>query len=261
MSLSLTSAELTHYRSHGYVVRQQVFDAAEVACLCDAAEATAAHYHQQTDQGQTYQLDGKRFTDVGTTTVQFEHQPDTTQLRVIEPAHLAHPAIDALIDDPRVVSPMQQILGSEHLSVWTSKLNLKRPGEGSGFGWHQDSPYWIHDCRWVDQLPNVMLALDAQTKGNGCFRVIRGSHQRGILPGTNDGTQLGGFFTDPACYRLEDQVLFEVAAGSLIFFDPHIIHGSDRNPSKEHRRALILTYQPGHHPMLKNGALRIVKQS
>ena len=27
----------------------------------------------------------------------------------------------------------------------TAKLNFKHPRVGSGFGWHQDAPYWFHD--------------------------------------------------------------------------------------------------------------------
>jgi ectoine hydroxylase-related dioxygenase (phytanoyl-CoA dioxygenase family) len=129
---------------------------------------------------------------------------------------------------------------------------------GSGFGWHQDSPYWMHDCDHVEQLPNVMLALDAQSPANGCFRVIRGSHKQGILPGTDDGTQLGGFYTDPQCFSLQDEVAMDVAAGALIFFHAHSVHGSLPNESGRSRRAFIFTYQPGDFPMLKNGEVRNV---
>ena len=59
-----------------------------------------------------------------------------------------------------MVKPIQDIIGQSEISLWTDKLNLKRPREGSGFGWHQDSPYWIHDSANVDLLPNVYLAID-----------------------------------------------------------------------------------------------------
>ena len=147
---------------------------------------------------------------------------------------------------------MRDIIGTDEIAVWTNKLNLKRPREGSGFGWHQDSPYWIHDSDNVDLLPNVMVALDDADSGNGCFQVIRGSHTCGCLPGTDDGSQLGGFFTDPDRFDLADAVAMEVPAGSLIFFDPHIVHGSGPNASDKARRALVLTYQPGGRPTLKS---------
>ena len=127
-------------------------------------------------------------------------------------------------------------------------MNLKRPGRGSGFGWHQDSPYWVHDSNNVDLLPNVYLSLDDADENNGCFRVIRASHKEGCLPGTSNGTQLGGFYTDPNYFN-------ETDAGSLVFFNQHIVHGSGPNLSDQQRRAYIITYQPKDQPMLKSGVV------
>ncbi|MEE2662699.1 MAG: phytanoyl-CoA dioxygenase family protein, partial [Myxococcota bacterium] len=159
-------------------------------------------------------------------------------------------------DAPRSVEPMRGVLGSDTVSLWTDKLNLKRPLEGSGFRWHQDSPYWTHACGHVDRLPNVMLTLDDAHRRNGCFRVVRGSHRKGCLPGIYDDTTLGPLFTDPEYIDESAQVLLEVPAGSLIFFDPHAVHGSHPNESSEPRRALVLTYQPGGEPMFKRAGTR-----
>ena len=194
-------------------------------------------------------------------TVQYEHAPGSETVRVIEPAGHLHPDLDRLLEDPRIVSPVRDILDTHEVSVWTNKLNLKRAGEGSGFGWHQDSPYWVHDSDHVDLLPNVYLAFDDASVDNGCLRIIRRSHRDGCLPGTSDGTQLGGFFTDPSCFDESDEVLLEVPAGSLVFFDPHTIHGSGPNHSEKARRAFIMTFQPAGFPMLKTGQVRNVTQA
>lgn len=255
---SLTEQELLFYRQHGYLIRSAVFDAAEVTVFSAAVERAVQRAFDQTSGGQTYHLDRKRFVDVGNMTVQFEHQVGTETIRVIEPAHHLDPVLESLVDDPRIVDAVQSIIERDAVSIWTNKLNLKRGGEGSGFGWHQDSPYWVHDSDHVDLLPNVYLAFDDATEENGCLRVIDGSHVKGCLPGTNDGTQLGGFFTDPACFDEADQVLLEVPAGSLVFFDPHSIHGSQPNQSAQARRAFVMTYQPAEFPMLKTGEVRNV---
>ena len=258
MSLSLNAQEQGSWTQDGYFVREAVFDTPELTELRCAVEQAAATAAAQAQTGRTYLLDGKRFVDAGFRTVQFEHEPGSETVRVIEPVHDLHPALTGLIDDPRIVAPMTDLVGTRRIALWTDKLNLKRPREGSGFGWHQDSPYWIHDCGHVDRLPNVMLALDDANLQNGCFRVIRGSHTRGCLPGTADGSQLGGFFTDPDTFDADDQVAMAVAAGSLVFFSPHSVHGSLPNRSGDARRALILTYQPADHPMLKSGRVRNV---
>ena len=49
-------------------------------------------------------------------------------------------SFEALVDDPRIVVPMCGIIGTERVSIFTDKMNLKRPREGSRFNWHQDSP-------------------------------------------------------------------------------------------------------------------------
>lgn len=255
--LQLSDTERQQWQQQGYFTRHRQFDPIEIAALQRAAEQAAKQADARTARGHTYFLDSKRFVDVDQATVQYEHTPDSTTVRVLEPVNLFEPQIETLVDDPRLVIPMHALVGSPTLSLWTAKLNMKNSA-GSGFGWHQDSPYWIHDCNHVAQLPNVMLALDSQAPANGCLRIIRGSHKLGMLPGTSDGSQLGGFYTDPNCLRLDNQVAMEVEAGALIFFHPHTVHGSEPNTSSQPRRALIFTYQPGDYPMLKTGEVRNV---
>lgn len=254
----LSARELAGYGQCGFLVREGVFDPAEILALQRAAEHAAARAVQLSGSGSTYLLDGKRFVDVDSMTVQFEPSPASQQVKVIEPVHGLDPVLERLIEDRRLLDPMRQLVGAEQLALWTDKLNLKRPRQGSGFGWHQDSPYWVHDCGHVDQLPNVMVTFDDASVANGCFRVISGSHKQGCLPGTADGSQLGGFYTDPACFDEADQVAMEVSAGSVVFFDPHIVHGSLPNLSDQPRRAMVITYQPAGYPMLKSGQVRNV---
>jgi phytanoyl-CoA hydroxylase len=249
----LTPDELSRYARDGYVVREQVFTDDELELLREAIERAANKAVSLVDQGNTYMLDGKRFVDINGMTIQFEHALNSDTPRVIEPVASLDPSLGELLQDTRLVDPMRQLVGSDEVAIWTNKLNLKRPREGTGFGWHQDSPYWIHDCTHVDQLPNVMLAFDTATENNGCLRVIPGSHLGGCLPGTDDGTSLGGFYTSTNGFDESQQTALTVAAGSLIFFSPHIVHGSQPNHSSEPRRAIIVTYQPAGHPTLKTG--------
>jgi ectoine hydroxylase-related dioxygenase (phytanoyl-CoA dioxygenase family) len=45
-------------------------------------------------------------------------------------------------------------------------------------------------------------------------------------------------------------------AGSLFFFSPHTVHGSEPNHSDSPRRALVLTYQPPDLRMFKVDRIR-----
>ncbi len=258
----LTAAELVHYEERGFVLRQDVFDSRECAVFRSAAQRVeskmlaladgAAHAMRYTD----YRLDGNRFVDVEHVTVQFEHGANVRQLRVVEPVNDVEPVFDHLIDDARLCEPMKQLVPSDRLGLWTAKLNFKHSRVGSGFGWHQDAPYWIHDSDHVDRLPNVMVMFDDAARSNGCFRVIDGSHKAGCLPGCSDGRQLAGFYTHPDAFDEDAQVLIECPAGSVVFFDPHIVHGSGVNASGLPRRAMIITYQPSGFATLKSGTIR-----
>ena len=271
----LTERERRAYAEDGFFVREAVFGPDELDRLRAAAERVAvaatqatreierardgrAPENAETDPGAgrtsrpvDYRIDGNRYVEAASATVQFEHRPDSRTIRVIEPFHHLDPVFDGLVQDPRIVAPVCGVLGEDRVALWTDKINLKRPLEGSGFRWHQDSPYWGHVCDHCDRLPNVMLTLDDADRENGCFRLIPGSHRKGFLPGLDDGTRLGPLFTDPSCFDASKAWLAEVPAGSLVVFDSHMVHGSEPNRSSRARRAVVLTYQPPDQPMFK----------
>jgi hypothetical protein len=251
----LSEAERRAYAEDGFFIRRRVFaepELRELRAAAERADVTARRATRSSDAPErVYRFDGNRYLDALNVTIQFEHDPDTQTLRVLEPFHILDGRFDALIDDPRLVEPACELVGCDEIALFTSKLNLKRPREGSRFRWHQDSPYWFHACDHLDQLPNVMLALDDASEENGCLRVIRGSHKRGMLAGLEGEGELGPLFTDPRQFDVSQQVAAVMPAGSLFFFSPHTVHGSEPNRSEAARRALIYTYQPAGHRLLK----------
>ena len=271
MGLEFAEAERRRYVDEGFFVRENVFDEADLERFRAAAErvvGTATRASMQIVRSEAtsssptiesdvdYRIDGNRYVEAARATVQFEHRSGSETIRVIEPFHHLDPVFDQLVADSRIVTPICGVLGQARVALWTDKINLKRPREGSGFRWHQDSPYWSHACGHCDQLPNVMIPLDDADRENGCFRLIPGSHRKGFLPGLDDGTRLGPLFTDPASFDEDAQWLAEVPAGSLVVFDSHTVHGSEPNLSDRSRRAIVLTYQPADHPMFKLSGTR-----
>jgi ectoine hydroxylase-related dioxygenase (phytanoyl-CoA dioxygenase family) len=248
--MRLTRSERRAWGEDGFFVREAALAESELVPLRAAAERVVARAAAAARAGQdAWRVDGNRYQRAAGATLQYEHAVRSDTLRVIEPFHHLEPLFDALVDDARLVEPMRDLVGCERVALFTDKLNLKRPREGSRFRWHQDSPYWAHACRHVDRLPNVLLCLDDANVENGCFRVVRGSHRRGILPGLEGEGTLGRLFTDPRHFEVSDQVPIEVPAGSLVFFSPHSVHGSEPNHSERDRRAAVLTYQPAGFPM------------
>jgi ectoine hydroxylase len=253
LNSKLSNAELEAYSENGFLVRSQVFQSEEVAALkCAADDAVcAAKAMTEKPNARHYMLDDNLFVDIDHMTVQFEHHDDAAEIRVIEPVHELHPCLAELVNDPRLVWPMRQLVDSAEVALWTAKLNLKSAKVGSGFAWHQDAPYWMHDCDEPERLPNVMVNFDGSSISNGCLNIIKGSHKLGILPGCTDDRQLAGFYTDPYGFDASANVAIEVPAGSAVFFHPLAVHGSLGHRSSAQRRGVILTYQPAGRPTLK----------
>jgi hypothetical protein len=257
MQAGLTAAERRAWERDGFFFRWRVFGASELGELRAAAERVAERAARAAGEGgRSYEVDGNRYCETAAATIQFEHAPGSRTIRVIEPLHRFDARFDRLVDDPRLVEPMRELVGARSVSLFTDKLNLKRPREGSGFRWHQDSPYWAHFCRHLDRLPNALVALDNASEENGCLRVISGSHTRGCLPGREGDGVLGPLFTDPRHFDLSRQVPAVMPAGSVLFFSPHSVHGSEPNRSDAPRRAVVLTYQPAGHRMFRIDAER-----
>jgi len=257
MGLEVDAAERSAWERDGFFIRERVFSPQEVLELRGAAERIARRAGLAAGRGgRAYEIDGNRYCEVDATTIQFEHALSSETIRVIEPFHHLEERIGRLIDDARLVEPMRDLVGSRSVALFTDKLNLKRPREGSRFRWHQDSPYWAHFCAHLDRLPNAMVALDDATEENGCLRVIAGSHARGCLPGLQGEGVLGPLFTDPGHFDLSRQVPAVMPAGSILFFSAHTVHGSEPNLSDSPRRACVLTYQPAGHRMFRIDAER-----
>ena len=233
---TLTESERSEYDDSGFFVRESVFSAVDLDSFRAAAERVARHASREVSaldtldedaSGREYCIDGNRYVEAEKSTIQLEHESNSKTIRVIEPFHHLDPVFDAMIEDPRIVTPVGGLLRDNRVALWTDKINLKRPREGSRFRWHQDSPYWRHACGHCDALPNVMITLDDADRHNGCFRLVPGSHRNGFLPGIQDGSRLGPLFTDPEAFDREHQWRAELPAGSLVIFSAHTVHGSE----------------------------------
>lgn len=127
-------------------------------------------------------------------------------------------------------APVGQLLGEEAV-LFKEKINFKLPG-GDGFKPHQDS-----QAGWdvyADFFVNVLVCIDEATEENGCLKVVRGHHKRGLFrmwEPLSDADMQGMEFV--AC---------PTKPGDLIFFDCFAPHASEANRSKLSRRLYYVTY-------------------
>lgn len=263
---SLTAAERAAYENDGFFVRERVLGEPELEALRSAVERVheqitrVSHFGGEGPAaGLTEVLDGKRYQAVSGSTIKWEWAAGSDQIRSMEPVHHIDPIVGAVLDDPRLWRPTAELLGVPQVSLFTDKLNFKRPG-GAPFPWHQDAPYWTFGCEHVDRLRSVQLYLDDASEENGCLWVMRGSHRDGVREGYSDRGALARLYT-----RLEGLAGFErvplvAPAGSAVFFDGNIVHGSRSNRSSQSRRALVITYQPVGHPTWSRTQVREIAE-
>ena len=263
MKHAASESELARYRRDGYFVRESVFSPAELERMRAAVERV--HLRVEAAAGAVgaapvERIDGKRYQDLLGSLVKWEWQEARADVRSMEPFLHLDPELDALVDDPRLWQPATALCDAAELALFTDKLNFKRPG-GAVFPWHQDSPYFAFDCPHVDRLVSLQVYLDDATVENGCLWMIPGSHLHGRLPCFEDRGRLDRLYTDvdralPGAAR----VPIEAPAGSVIFFDGDVVHGSRGNHTAGSRRAFVLTYQPaGFAQFRRPGERRIIR--
>ena len=160
--------------------------------------------------------------------------------------HRHHPTYKALIRNPKILEPVQQLINNDTY-IFHSKLNVKEAFEGTVWLWHQDYGYWM----WDGIGPNLMSAMviiDKATPNNGCVMVVAGSHKRGRIEHEADTvtTSYKQWCIPPddlkAVIREEDIIHITGEPGDVLFFDCNLIHGSGHNMSPLPRNTFIAVY-------------------
>ena len=256
-----TRAELDQYHELGFFSRQQLLSLPELDGLRDAVEGIHAHILDaagREDAPPIDRVDQQRYQVLLGSTIKWEWGEGGSQVRSMEPCSHIDARIDSLIDDPRLWGPARSLVGTESLSLFSDKLNFKRPA-GSPFPWHQESPYWALGAEQLEGLVSVLLYLDDATRKNGCLWVIPKSHKHGVLPCLENRGVLGRLYTDVDRFEGEAGIPIEAPAGSVLYFHRDLVHGSQSNRSKKNRRILVFAYQPAGLRRWRSDRIRPIK--
>ena len=71
----------------------------------------------------------------------------------------------------RLVEGAQLLLGGEVYN-YTHALNMKPPGKGGCFRWHQDFGYWYENGILFPDMPNAVIVIDPMRRENGCIQFL-----------------------------------------------------------------------------------------
>lgn len=181
-------------------------------------------------------------------------EPGSDVVRSIFKVHALSPVLQRLSRDARLVNIARQILGSE-VYVHQSRANLKPGFQGKEFYWHSDFETWhVEDGMPAMRAISCSVLLTDNVHENGPLMVIPGSHKQFIscIGQTPDNHYQASLRKQE--YGVPDPVSLQILAeqggirsitgkaGSVIFFDSNLMHGSNGNITPYPRSNVFMVY-------------------
>ena len=169
--------------------------------------------------------------------------------------HLFNEKLALLCRHENLINPSRSLLGEE-VYVHQSRINMKQTN-GSIVAWHQDFGTY-HRVDGIPEAKGIMIAvfLDDVTEVNAPLLAVPGSHKEGLVstasidPSSPDFDQVSKYrydITDETMARLVSQYGLETItapAGSVLFMDMTVVHGSTVNISPMRRLLLYVNVCP-----------------
>ena len=163
-------------------------------------------------------------------------------------------ALAALASSPRVLDRARQLLGSD-VYLHQTRINFMPSFTGSGFYWHSDFETWhAEDGMPIPRAVSLSIALTDNYPYNGGLMVMPGSHRTfvpavGETPDNNHEESLKAQETGVPSHEIITRLAeqhgidqFTGAAGSGLWFDSNIMHGSGNNITPYPRSNVFLVF-------------------
>ena len=211
--MTLNAVEVEQFHKDGYVFPVDVLSAGEVANIRGQVEAEEAKHGGKLLPGQRSK------------------------------GHLLFKWLDNLIRDPRVLDPVEQLIGPNIL-CWNTLFWIKEADHKSFVGWHQDTKYWGLSS---DKVVTAWMALSPASIEAGCMKVLPGSHIGDVLEhdenynANNMLTRGQELSVEP---REEDAVYMPLQPGQMSIHNYRIAHASGPNNAPDRRIGVSMHYMP-----------------
>ncbi|MGK7891782.1 MAG: phytanoyl-CoA dioxygenase family protein [Leptolyngbyaceae cyanobacterium] len=206
----LTQAELDFYRENGYVIVRGLFDTEEMELVRSVCQSDP------------------KLEDALKLVI--DNQGRTWGAAVW--AGLNDSLVSVVTQTARMVEAAEAITGEPCYFMY-SKIVQKPAHDQSIVYWHQGFPAWHYDgCPFPDLFASCSIAVNQNTKDNGCLQVIEKSHLLGRIDHVAEGNA-AKVRCDPSriTRALEHLKVVdcEMETGDVVFFHGNTIHGSVEN--------------------------------
>ena len=219
----LTTAQVEHYHTEGYVAVPGFLSAEEIEAFLREMGAVSA---------------GQTLANHDATRMEMEpnQPPDGAQVRRLYEPCSHYEVFREFSQSERLLDAVEALLGPD-LVFHYSKINMKPAGVGSPVEWHQDLSYYPLTHRGS---VSILFYLDDASVENGCLQVIPRRQQADLLSHSTDG-----FFQGRVTEAVDQSLAVPIpgAAGTVIFMHAMTPHASIANVSDKPRRTLILSYR------------------
>ncbi|KEI71085.1 ectoine hydroxylase [Endozoicomonas elysicola] len=235
----LTEDLLQHYQEKGYMLIPDLFNEKEVIAFISELE--------RMKQDSAILNSPQAITEMS-----------SGDLRSVFQIHCNHPAFSPLFSktarDSRITDVVRLILGGD-IYIHQSRLNFKPGFRGKEFYWHSDFETWhVEDGMPAMGALSCSILLTDNNAHNGALMLIPGSHREYIscTGETPDNHYLSslkkqeyGVPSDQSLSYLASKYGIDCAeakAGSVLFFDCNVMHGSNSNITPCPRSNLFFAY-------------------
>ncbi len=224
---SLTEAQIASFFAEGFVVVDNLADAAEIAKIREIYDQLFSE-HCGWNAGDFFDMAGPDDLEQGLSLPQ-----------MFWPSHYA-PALarTALYRNASVAA--RQLLGPAARRVFEHAI-LKPAARGAETPWHQDDAFNQTGSGYSESI-SVWMPLQDVTPLNGCLYYVPGSHRGPLFPHRSPGN-------DPRIHGLETSppadaraIAAPVPAGGAVIHHSRTLHRAGSNFSEQPRRACTLGF-------------------
>ena len=210
--MALSKLEVEQYHRDGYVCPVPVMSASEAAGLRRQLEAVEARQGGKLEAAQRSR------------------------------AFLLFKWLDDLIRDPRVLDPVEQLIGPDIL-CWSTIFWIKDSGSKSFVGWHQDNTYWGLSSR---NVITAWFAISDASIDAGCMKVMPGTHQGETLRHEDTYHQDNMLTRGQVIPGLDESraAFMPLKAGEMSLHNYCLAHGSGPNISPDRRIGVSMHFMP-----------------